>query len=410
MKIKKINSCRVCGNKDIKNILTLGKQPLSGTFLKPNQKPLKAPLDLVFCNGKNNCNLVQLKHSAEKKFLYGKNYGYRSGLNQSMVSHLKDKVKYLKKIVRIKKGDTIVDIGSNDCTTLKFFDRKKLNLVGVDPTGKKFKDYYPKSITLLDTFFSNNILKKRKIKNAKIIMSFAMYYDLEDPVKFAKDIEANLEQNGIWCFEQSYLGTMIDELAYDTICHEHIEYYGLKQIKWILNKSNLKIIDIKFNKVNGGSFSIVAAKQTSKHQQFNKLNYLLNKEIDKGLSSLNYFKKFASRVAEHKKKLISFLKKIKKNKQNICALGASTKGNIVLNYCNLNSKIIDFVGEINNEKLNLVTPGAKIKIIAEKVCLDRNYDFYLILPWHFKKFFLKNKKYKNKKLIFPLPKISVVKV
>ena len=410
MKVKKINSCRVCGNKDIKDILTLGKQPLSGTFIKKNQKTLKAPLDLVFCNGKNNCNLVQLKHSAEKNFLYGKNYGYRSGLNQSMVQHLKDKVRYLKKIVKIKKGDTIVDIGSNDCTTLKFFDRKKINLVGVDPTGKKFKSYYPNDIKLLDTFFSNNLLKKRKIKKAKLIMSFAMYYDLENPVKFAKDIEANLEQNGVWCFEQSYLGTMIDELAYDTICHEHIEYYGLKQIKWILDKSNLKIIDIKFNKVNGGSFSIAAAKQTSKYQQFNKLNYLLNKEIDKGLSSLNYFRKFASRVAEHKKKLISFLNKIKKKKQSICALGASTKGNIVLNYCNLNSKIIDFIGEINNEKINLFTPGSKIKIISEKICLDRNYDFYLILPWHFKKFFLKNKKYKNKKLIFPLPKISVAKV
>ena len=219
MKIKKIISCRVCGNKDIRDILTLGKQPLSGTFLKKNQKPLKAPLDLVFCNGKNNCNLVQLKHSADKKFLYGKNYGYRSGLNQSMVQHLKDKVSYLKRKVKIEKGDTIVDIGSNDCTTLKFFDKKKINLVGVDPTGKKFKSYYPKGITLLDTFFSNDLLKKRKIKKAKLIMSFSMYYDLEDPVKFAKDVEVNLDQNGIWCFEQSYLGKMIDELAYDTICH-----------------------------------------------------------------------------------------------------------------------------------------------------------------------------------------------
>lgn len=410
MKIKKINSCRVCGNKDIKNILTLGKQPLSGTFLKPNQKPLKAPLDLVFCNGKNNCNLVQLKHSAEKKFLYGKNYGYRSGLNQSMVLHLKEKVEYLKKIAKIKKGDTIIDIGSNDCTTLKFFDRKKLNLVGVDPTGKKFKDYYPKGITLLDSFFSNNILKKNKIKNAKVVMSFAMFYDLEDPIKFAKEIEINLEDNGVWCFEQSYLGSMLDELAYDTICHEHIEYYGLKQIKWILDKSNLMIIDVKFNKINGGSFSIVAAKKSSNHKQFKKLKLLLTKEIDKGLGSLNYLKKFSSRVLDHKNKLTSFLNKIKKKNQTICALGASTKGNIVLNYCNLDSTLIDFVGEINVEKLNLETPGSKIKIISEKICLDRNYDFYLILPWHFKKFFLKHEKYKNKKLIFPLPKISVVKV
>ncbi len=410
MKIEKINSCRVCGNKDIKNILSLGRQPLSGTFLKKNQIPLCAPLDLVFCNGKNNCNLVQLKHSAEKKFLYGKNYGYRSGLNQSMVLHLKEKVRYLKKIVKIKKGDTIVDIGSNDCTTLKFFDKKKLNLVGVDPTGKKFKSYYPKGIKLLDTFFSNNLLKKNKINKAKIIMSFAMFYDLENPVKFAKDVEKNLDQNGIWCFEQSYLGTMIDELAYDTICHEHIEYYGLKQIKWILDKSNLKIVDIKFNKINGGSFSIIAAKNLSKYHRYSKLNYLLDKEKHKGLSSINYYKKFSSRVVEHRKNLTNFLNKIKKNKQNICAIGASTKGNIVLNYCNLNSKIIDYVGEINTEKLNLYTPGAKIKIISEKECLDKKYDFYLILPWHFKKFFLKNKKYKNKKLIFPLPKISTFKL
>jgi len=237
-----------------------------------------------------------------------------------------------------------------------------------------------------------------------------MYYDLEDPIKFAKDIEVNLEKDGIWCFEQSYLLSMIEELAYDTICHEHIEYYGLRQIKWILDKSNLKIIDIKFNKINGGSFSVVAAKRSSKYKEFKKLNFLLKKENKIGLSSLNYFKKFSSRVVKHKKKLVNFLKKIKRKKMNICAIGASTKGNIVLNYCHLNSRTIKVVGEINSEKLGLVTPGSGIKIISEEECLKKNFDFHLVLPWHFKKFFLTNQKFKNKKLIFPLPSIDIIKL
>ena len=277
MRIKKIKNCRICGNKDLKKILTLGKQPLSGTFLKKNQIAKCAPLDLVFCHGEHNCNLVQLHHSVDKNFLYGKNYGYRSGLNKSMVDHLKNKTIFISKIVKLKKGDTIVDVGSNDCTTLKFFNRNIYKLVGVDPTGVKFRDYYPKDIKLIDKFFSKKVLQNANVKLAKIIMSFAMYYDLEDPVRFAQEVEENLDENGIWCFEQSYLPLMIKQLAYDTICHEHIEYYGLKQIKWILDRSNFKIIDVKFNDINGGSFSVIAAKKNSNFKVFNKLSYYLNR-------------------------------------------------------------------------------------------------------------------------------------
>jgi hypothetical protein len=238
-------------------------------------------------------------------------------------------------------------------------------------------------------------------------MSFAMYYDLEDPVRFAQEVEENLDENGIWCFEQSYLPLMIKQLAYDTICHEHIEYYGLKQIKWILDRSNFKIIDVKFNDINGGSFSVIAAKKNSNFKVFNKLSYYLNREIKLGLTSLNYYKKFSKKVKKHKKNLIDLLKKIQSKNLKICALGASTKGNIILNYCDLNSNIIEEVGEVNNEKLGLFTPGSNIKITKESDCLKKKYDYYLVLPWHFKKFFLKIKELNNKKLIFPLPKIKI---
>lgn len=409
MRIKKIKNCRICGNKDLKKILTLGKQPLSGTFLKKNQIAKFAPLDLVFCHGRKNCNLVQLHHSVDKNFLYGKNYGYRSGLNKIMVDHLKNKTILLRKIAKLTKGDTIIDVGSNDCTTLKFFDRNIYKLVGVDPTGVKFKNYYPKDIKLIDKFFSKKVLKNANVKLAKIIMSFAMYYDLEDPVRFAQEVEENLDENGIWCFEQSYLPLMIKQLAYDTVCHEHIEYYGLKQIKWILDRANFKIIDVKFNDINGGSFSVIAAKKSSNFKVFNKLSYYLNKEIKSGLTSLNYYKKFSKKVEKHKKNLIDLLKKIKNKNLKICALGASTKGNVILNYCDLNSNIIEEVGEVNNEKLGLFTPGSNIRITKESNCLKKKYDYYLILPWHFKKFFLKIKELKNKQLIFPLPEIKIYK-
>ena len=251
--IKKIKNCRACGSKKLITLSKLGNQYLTGVF--PSNKNIKithGPLEISKCNSKSECNLVQLSHKYDFRELYGKNYGYRSGLNKSMYEHLKSKTKYiLRKYKFNKKKPLIVDIGSNDATTLKAYPKSKYELFGFDPTAKKFKDHYPKHIKYSSNFFSFKLFKKIfKKKRAEIITSFSMFYDLENPITFMNDIYNTLSDDGVWIFEQSYLPSMIKTMSFDTICQEHLEYYTLHQIQYMCSITNFKIIDIEFVNIN----------------------------------------------------------------------------------------------------------------------------------------------------------------
>ena len=244
--IRKINKCRICGNDELVPVVDLGEQYLTGVF--PRQDEInsitKGPLRLVKCHGSiDSCGLLQLEHSYELGEMYGDNYGYRSGLNKSMVSHLQNKVNNILGVVDLNPGDLVIDIGSNDGTTLSAFS-SNLQLVGVDPTGEKFKEYYPEHIELISDFFSDNLIRASYPKqNAKVITSFSMFYDLESPQEFVDQISNILDpKQGVWVFEQSYMPLMLERKSYDTICHEHLEYYSLQQIIWLLDRAGLKII------------------------------------------------------------------------------------------------------------------------------------------------------------------------
>lgn len=255
----KISKCRVCLNNLSKKVVSLGNQCYTGIF--PNKKNIEIPrgeLSLVLCN---KCKLLQLDKSFDMNLMYGLNYGYMSSLNPHMISHLNLKAKKLKKIIDIKRGDVIVDIGSNDGTYLKNFNSSYV-LIGIDPTIKKLKKFYRKDIVTYPNFFDKGLISKRfKNKKAKIITTISMFYDLPDPIKFAQDIYEVLDDAGIWHLEQSYMPSMIKNISYDTICHEHIEYYSLFSIKYIFDQVGFKIIDLEFNDINGGSFAITLAKK-----------------------------------------------------------------------------------------------------------------------------------------------------
>ena len=238
-----------------------------------------------------------------------------------------------------------------------------------------------------------------------------MFYDLPDPISFAKDIYNILDDEGIWHLEQSYSGYMLKNLAYDTICHEHAEYYSLKSIKYIFDKSNLKIIDIKFNEINGGSFAISVAKKNSKRKT-NKLiiKKILNYEKNNKINKIFIYKNFFKKINNEKAKLIKLLVNLKNKNKTIFGYGASTKGNVILQFCNLKDKQIKFICDVNKDKENCYTPGSKIKIINEKLAKKLKPDYYIVFPWHFKNFILNKEKLliKNKtKFIFPLPKLRI---
>ena len=408
---RKVSQCRICGNPHLIPILDLGLQMLTGVFpdsVNPQAATI-GPLRLVKCMGEETCGLVQLEHSYDLEEMYGENYGYRSGLNKSMADHLQNKVKKLLQYISLSAGDLVIDVGSNDSTTLQAYDASNLTLVGIDPTGTKFASFYPPNITLIPEFFSSKLIHSFfPNRKAKVITSFSMFYDLENPLEFMQQVHSILDDEGIWVFEQSYLPTMLQTNSFDTVCHEHLEFYALKQIQWMAEKVGFLILDVEFNDVNGGSFSVMVRKKKNGETVLPTITALLEEEAALGLDTLEPFLAFAKKSAEARTNLLTYLAQLKKAGKSIAALGASTKGNVLLQYCGLSADELMAVGEVNPEKFGRYTPGSWIPIVNEDQLLATPPDYLLVLPWHFKSFFLNNPKFRNSKLIFPLPMLEVI--
>lgn len=406
-----IDTCRVSKSGNLVSVLNLGHQTLTGVFPKnPSEKITKGPLELVWCP---DSGLLQLKHSYEPSEMYGDNYGYRSGLNQSMVNHLTDKVNYLQKLVPLNPGDVVVDIGSNDATTLKAYTATSIRRIGIDPTGKKFAQYYPAEITLVPDFFSAEAFRSVEKKSARIITSIAMFYDLESPVSFARQIESILADDGVWHFEQSYMPSMLRMNSYDTICHEHLEYYSLGVVKTILEMSGLRLVDVVMNAVNGGSFAVTAAKSsnTSIHSNHAVIDWLLGQEDHMGLNTPKPYREFEERVFRHRDDLTRLIRALKTDGKTILGYGASTKGNVVLQFCGLTAEDITAIAEVNPEKFGCFTPGSNIPIVSEQDAKAMKPDYFFVLPWHFKDGIVRREKEflaSGGKMIFPFPEIEII--
>lgn len=414
MLYQKITKCRICGNKNLKTVVDLGHMALTGIFPKKNDDVEFGPLELVKCHGSKKdeyCGLLQLRHNYNLEKLYGDNYGYRSGLNASMVKHLQSLVEKVKELVKLKKNDLVIDIGSNDGTLLKNYS-KSLHLIGIDPTIKKFSQYYPSHIKRIPDFFSAKLIQNRIKKKAKVVSSIAMFYDLEKPIDFMQEIYNVLDEDGIWMLEQSYMPMMIDNVSYDTICHEHLEYYTVRQIKWMADRVGFKIIHVKINDINGASFCTILAKKDSSYKEDKRaLKKILQYENDLKLNSLSTYKAFEKQVKKHQKDIKNLLIKLNKQGKKVFGYGASTKGNVILQYCNITSAHLPFIAEVNEYKFGRKTPGTNIPIISEKEAKSYHPHYLIVLPWHFKKNIIEREKEYLKAgghLIFPLPKITII--
>ena len=404
---KKIKKCRISDDTNLFSVAKFPLMGLTGTFPKNNyQKIKKTPFEVVFSK---KSNLLQLRHNYNPDLLYGKNYGYRSGLNEKMVSHLKKKFKYLKYKYNIKKNDKILDIGSNDGTFLNFFDNSS-RCFGIDPSGIKLKKYYKKKIKLFSNTFDKAFTKVSGNK-FKLITSIAMFYDLEDPKKIVDLVRTIVNKNGIFHIEVAYLPQIIRTFSYDTFCQEHYEYYSLMSLQYIFKNSNMKIIDFGLNDINGGSIWINVAHSNSKFfSKLNKINTQLGYEKKLGIHKVRTYKNFFKNVFNHAKKLNLLISKLKNKNLKISGLGASTKGNVLLQLAKLNYSKIDRIYDVNKEKFGKFTPITKIKILDETIINKFKQDYILILIWHFKSYIYQKIKKKNNKLkiIVPFPKIKII--
>ena len=407
---KRIEKCRISGSTNLLSVLSLGDQALTGVFPASSDVPVTVgPLELVWCP---DSGLLQLAHVYEASEMYGENYGYRSGLNASMVRHLTQKIGKLEQFAELKAGDTVLDIGSNDATSLKAYQTASLKRIGIDPTGAKFRQYYPDDIKLVPDFFNAKNFDSVSKERAKIITSIAMFYDLEDPIAFARDIAHCLAPDGVWHFEQSYMPSMLRLTSYDTICHEHVEYYSLQVVEKILAAADMKVLDVQMNAVNGGSFAVTAGhKNTTRKANRPVIDWLLSQEERMGLATPRPYREFEERVFRHREDLRRLLRALRDDGKRILGYGASTKGNVVLQYCGIGPDLVEAIAEVNPDKFGHVTPGSHIPIVSEADALKMKPDYYLVLPWHFKDNILqREQKYlaDGGKMIFPFPEIEIV--
>ena len=400
-KTKKIKKCRLCSNSKLIRIHNFGNHYVSN-FVSKNEikKGIKAPLNLVFCN---NCKLLQLEHSAPQEIMYKKFYWYRSGVTNTMKMALKDIFLKIKKMSILKKGDTILDIGANDGTLLKYFKDSGFKTIGCEPAKNLTKELKKNSNYIINDFWNfknlKKIIDKKKLKKPKVITAIGMFYDLEDPSKFISDAAKSLDDDGIFVAQLMCLNSMIKENDLGNICHEHLEFYSYPSLKFLFEKNGFKIMKIEENKINGGSYRIYCKKNIKKSIKY------------KEKTSLADIRKFIKRVKDNKKKCLTFLKKCKKNNEKVFLYGASTKGNTLLQYYGINKSMINFASERSPEKWGKYTISTGIKILSEEKARQLNPKYFFVMPYAFIKEFIKREHKwlkRGGKFILPYPNFKIL--
>lgn len=411
-------TCRVCGSSALTPIISLGEQYLQGSFVKPGKElppTRKIHTSLMRCDPSRDekaCGLLQMEHTVPPDILYSA-YWYRSGTNNTMRNHLKGIVETALDMLGKTQG-RVLDIGCNDGTLLGNYP-KGFEKYGVDPSDVA-QEIKGEVTVVQDIFPSQELIATLQEKKCDIVTSIAMFYDLENPIEFSKGIKQILAPEGIWIFEMSYMPTMLKMTSYDTICHEHLEYYSLAVIEFILKAAGLKVFNVSQNDINGGSLRCYATHAANfkykKDGYLTHIKTMRQDEFDLELDTDKPYKNFQDRINVHREELISLLKRLKREGKKIHVYGASTKGNTILQWCGIDNRIVDVAAERNPDKYGAMTLGTDIPIVSESESRAMNPDYYLVLPWHFKEEFLEREKETIERgigLIFPLPTIEIVK-
>ncbi|MGQ0532414.1 MAG: class I SAM-dependent methyltransferase [Caulobacteraceae bacterium] len=417
MHIRHKESCRVCGNKQLKSVIDLQDQYLQGSFVKEGtQTPpfRKVPTQLVRCDvsgAENACGLLQLKHSIPPEILYA-NYWYRSGTNRTMRDHLGGIAAAASKIIgtRLKRA---LDIGCNDGTLLNAY-AKSVEKWGVDPSDIAAALKPPINV-IKSVFPSPEVEHRLHELRFDVVTSIAMFYDLEDPVGFARSTNAVLDDKGVWILEMSYMPLMLMMNSFDTICHEHLEYYSLSVLQAIVERAGMRIFKVELNYINGGSIRAYCCKdgvfdyETPEARDY--IRRLQVREFEMQLDSDAPYVEFQQRISTLREKMIALLDEIHARGEIVHIYGASTKGNVLLQWYGIDSYKVPYAADRNPDKAGAMTLGTRIKIISEEESRAMKPDYYLVLPWHFRAEFLKRERAtieSGTKMIFPLPDIEIV--
>lgn len=413
-------TCRLCGSRSLTPIVDLGAQMLASAFSsKDNQAVLptrKVPLELVRCNptlDENACGLVQLRHTFPPDIMYA-DYWYASGVNQTMRDALADITASAMRYVHVSKGDVALDIGCNDGTLLKSYKNPDLVRVGFDP-AKNFLGVREEGFRRINDYFNKaSYLATLGRQKAKIVTSIAMFYDLEDPVSFTRDVHDVMADDGIWILQMADLPTMLRRNMFDNICHEHLIYYHLAPMEFLLKRCGMKLVDVELNAVNGSSYRFYIRKAEGPApapDAGKRIATARFEEFNMALDTDAPYQKFKENIERNRNDLLFFINQERIKGKTVFVYGASTKGNVLLQYCDLNEQIIPFAAERNPRKWGTRTLGSSIPIISEEEARAMNPDYFLVLPYHFLDEMLEREKEfiaRGGKFIVPVPTVKVV--
>jgi SAM-dependent methyltransferase len=412
-------TCRLCGSRALTPVVSLGDQHIGGAFAKPDCTPpvqRRIPLDLVRCDpalDQDACGLVQMRHSVPPKVLYA-SYWYRSGVNQTMRDHLAGIAHMAEQIAALKTGDLVLDIGCNDGTLLKSYRTAGIKRLGIDPSNV-VAHARAAGLQVVNDFFSAGALRSAyPEQKPKVITSIAMFYDLENPHAFVADIKNSLHEEGVWVLELSYLPSMLEINSFDTICHEHLEYYSLGPMERLLAEHGLEVMDVTLNDSNGGSFRIAvghAGKIKPSDEARERVQQIRLREFEQAFDTDAPYALFRKNIEKIRKDIRDFLKKAKAQKRLVHGYGASTKGNTTLQFCGVKPELLPAIADRNEDKWGTRTVGTNIPIISEEASRKLKPDFYLALPWHFIEEFKKREREflgRGGKFIIPMPQVHLI--
>ena len=413
--VRTIGQCRVCGSRRLAPILSLGNIYVSD-FVTDHvaAEETTYPLELVLCDpGADGCGLLQLKHTVDPSKMYNFYY-YHSGANALMQNALADVVRKVTRKSPLKQGDIVLDIGCNDGTLLRSYPTRGIRLAGFDPAKNLIPEAMVGTTKIINDFFNYSAFKEYFAgEKAKVITSIAMFYDLDDPNAFVADIAKCLHPEGLWVIQMSYLPLMLQQNAFDNICHEHLEYYSMMSLQFLLRRHRLRAVDVELNDVNGGSFRVYVQHQSKKAHP-NGLDRVIELERKESRFKLNdketYFR-FAARVEAIQKQIYQFITRETRKGKTVYVYGASTKGNTLLQHFGLNHQLIEAAAERNPDKFGKKTVGTLIPIISEEEARLARPDYFLVLPWHFLKGFVKREREylrSGGRFIVPLPKMKII--
>lgn len=409
-------TCRLCGSNNLKELFTLGEQHVSNFVeLYQVKRGPKAPLELVLCS---DCSLVQLKHTAPQEILYKRMYWYRSSVTETMRRALRDVTESIEKRIVLQSGDVVLDIGANDGCLLRSYTAAGIIRSGVEPARNLFKELCNGVDYVVNDFWDYNLYSAKVgpyANRAKVITACGMLYDLDDPNRFIKDIARALVPDGLFVAQLMCLRNMIRSDDIGNIAHEHLEYYSLKSISRLFRNHGLVIVDLEENEVNGGSYRFYVKHEeavTEQDQERMKLvRALMDQEELAGFDRVEFYQEWYKRLDENRRQCVDFIQQEVSRGKSVWVIGASTKGNVILQWYGLDHTLIGGASERSIEKVGLYTIGTGIKIYTEEMAREARPDYFLILPYAFTNEIIQREKHfllSGGKLIVPLPHFRLV--